>query len=145
MATHVHDFHELGRVFPFDEEAQTIERLSPDGIHDPETGELVLPGKAKGKLRELYESKVPKPRPVIILQCQDESCPEGPKHVQQVELTKPEWEKIRRAFEEGKLDPDGNGTNRYVSTLSLTDLGLARIDKMLGDGRTSGARDTIQL
>ena len=116
--------------------------LSPHGLHDPETGEKVTAAEAKeqgGKILQLLKSKVPVPTPHVILQCQDPQCPDGPKHIEHIELTEAEFDKLKAAFDEGRLDPDHNGTNRLISTLPLSGLGLGRIEKMLGPGRISGA------
>lgn len=139
--THKPDWAELGRVFPLEPDDFDIDRLSPDGGHhvtegpDGETVSTLVPASHPS-----LAGKVPAPTPHIILQDQH---PDGEKDILHVELTDAEWEKIQAAYEQGKLDPDGNGTNRYMSTLSLTDLGLARIDKMLGQGRHSGSRETV--
>lgn len=141
--THARDWHELGRVFPFGPEDFDVERLSPDGGHVQEKNEEgetvgVLHPASHPKLR----SKVPAPTPHIILQDQH---PDGEKDIEHVELTDAEWKKIKDAYDTGRLDPDGNGTNRLVSQASLTDLGLARIEKMLGPGRKSGASEQVIL
>lgn len=140
--THKHDWHELGRSFPFNDDDFDVDRLSPDGGH-VETGDPANPWKLVPASHKDLRDKVPEPTPHVILQCQDPECPDGPKHVIHVELTKPEWDKLIEAYDRGALDPDGNGSNRYLSQLSLTDLGLARIDKMLGEGRFSGARESV--
>lgn len=139
--THERDWHELGRVFPFSPEDFDVDRLSPDGGHVTEKnddGELV--GVLKPASHPKLRSKVPAPTPHIILQDQ---APEGEKDIEHVELTATEWAKIKKAYDEGRLDPDGNGTNRLVSQLSLDELGLARIQKMLGPGRKSGSSEQV--
>lgn len=144
MSGHVHDWHELGRVFPFSEDDFDVDRLSPDGGH------VAVEAKDGTVTHELVAAshpdlagKVPAPTAHIILQCQDPDCPDGPRHIEHVELKKAEWTKIKDAFDTGRLDPDGNGTNRLVSTLSLADLGLGRIQEMLGEGRRSGASEQV--
>lgn len=144
--THDHDWHELGRAFYLTDADTDLETLSPHGLHDPDTGELASATeiiRKGGKLAAAFRDKVPAPVPVVILQCQDPDCPKGPKHIEHVKLTKDEQQKIREAFEAGRLDPDGNGTNRLLSTASLRDLGLGRIEEMLGEGRRSGTSDAV--
>lgn len=135
-----HDWHEIGRVFPFLPEHQDVDELSPHGGHivaEDGSSELVPASHPKMK------GKVPAVKPHVILQCQDEDCPDGPKAIIHVELTEDEWKPLKAAIENGNLDPDRNGTNTMMSTASLTDLGLGRIEKMLGPGRKSGANAGI--
>lgn len=138
--THKRDWAELGRVFPLTDDDFDVDRLSPDGGHVTKQ----VKGETVSVLVEAshpdLEGKVPMPTPHIILQDQH---PDGEKDIEHVELTKSEWAKIQDAYEKGLLDPDGNGTNRLLSTLSLTDLGLGRIEKMLGEGRHSGSREEV--
>lgn len=143
---HQHDWHELGRAFYLTDADTDLESLSPHGLHDPETGELVTAAEAKeqgGKILALLKSKVPEPESCVILQCQDPKCPDGPKHIEHIALTDGEFEKLKAAFDEGKLDPDHNGSQRLLSTLPLSGLGLGRIEKMLGEGRLSGASESV--
>jgi hypothetical protein len=139
---HVHDWHELGRVFPFNEDDYDLERLSPDGGHVAVTAK---DGTVTYELESVTHpdlaGKVPAPTFHVILQCQDPDCPEGPRHIEHKGLTKGEQGKLQEAYDAGLLDPDHDGTNRYISTLSLADLGLGRIQAMLGEGRTSGASE----
>lgn len=145
--SHDHQWIELGRVFPFAEGDHALDYLSPEGLHDPETGELVRPDKMKPKLREHFESKVPLPSPHVILQCEDADCPDGPKHTIHVELKADEWKRLKAALEAGDLDPDGNDTNRLVSQGSLDQLGLGRIARMLTEKAraSSGAAEIAGL
>lgn len=144
MASHTHEFVEIGRAFPLSEADFDVEYLSPDGGH-VETGDSERPWELVPASHPDLVEKVPAPTPHVILQCVDPDCPDGPKHVEHVGLTDREWAKIRAAYEGGLLDPDANGTNRYLSQLSLDDLGLARISAKLSDeGRArSGARESV--
>lgn len=137
--SHKHRWIELGRVFPFADADFDPAYLSPEGVHDAESGELVRPSEMSKAQREHFEDKVPAPTPHVILQCADADC----KHIEHVELTKDEWAKLRDALESGDLDPDRNGTNRLISQASLDDLGLGRIAKRLADPSASGAREAL--
>ena len=137
MADHKHRWIELGRVFPFDDADHDPALLSPEGMHDPDSGELVRPQEMNAAQRKAFSEKVPVPVPHVILQCAE--C----KDIEHAELTDAEWKRLSEAYESGALDPDGNGTNRLLSQAHLSDLGLERIAKKLDDPRASGARETI--
>lgn len=135
MAEHKHDWREFSRFFPLGALATHPDWLSPDGVHHPETGELIPTSEYPGG------PPIAEPTPYIAFQCADPDC----RHVEHVALTAAEWKKVQRAYELGAFDPDANGTHRLLSQMSLDELGLDRISAKLGDDARalSGAVESL--